>query len=93
MPVSSEPILKKFTRVFIEEGFAESLRVLEESRSTLLSALSNGLLKLFNFGEKITIFLNPHLKETGIESYAKHFSQTRQWKNAAIRCISWFVEL
>ena len=29
------------------------------------------------------------MKETGIESYEKHFSQTRQWKNATVRCLAW----
>lgn len=54
-----------------------------------MSALSRGFLKFLNIGQRINLLFNPHLKETGIESYEKHFSQTRLWKNAAIRCISW----
>lgn len=63
--------------------------MLENSNSTLLSAVSKGLLSILNIGQKVNHFFNPHLKETSLESYEKYFSQTRQWKNAAIRCISW----
>lgn len=88
MPVA-ESILKKFSRVFFEEGIEESLKVLEQSKSTLLSSISTGLLKFMNIGQQVNHFFNPHLKETGIESYEKNFSQTRQWKKSTIRCISW----
>lgn len=81
--------MKKFTRVFFEEGIEESLKVLEQSDSTLLSSISKGFLQFLNIGQKVNLFFNPHLKETGIESYEKNFSQTRQWKHSAIRCISW----
>lgn len=75
--------------VFFEEGIEESLKVLEQSGTTFISALSRGFLKFLNMGQKVNLLFNPHLKETGIESFEKHFSQTRHWKNAAIRCISW----
>lgn len=84
-----ESVLKKFSRVFFEEGVEESLKVLEQSSSTLLSTISKGFLKFLNVGQRVNFFFNPHLKETGIESYEKNFSQTRQWKKAAIRFISW----
>jgi aladin len=88
LPVE-ESILKKFTRVFFEDGLEGSLKVLEQSHSTFLSSISKGVLQFLNLGQRVNFFFNPHLKETGIESYEKNFSQTRQWKSAAIRCISW----
>lgn len=84
-----ESILKKFSRVLFEEGVEKSLEVLEQSSSALVSALSKGILKFLNVGQRVNFFFQPHLKETGIESYEKYFSQTRQWKNAPIRGISW----
>lgn len=88
MPVA-ESTLKKFTRVFFEEGFEESLKVLEHSTSTVMSSISKGFLVFLSLGQRVNLLINPHLKGTGLESYEKHFSQTRQWKNAIIRCISW----
>lgn len=83
--------MKKFSRVFFEEGIEESLRVAEQSNSSLLKSTASGLLKFMNIGQRINFFFNPHLKDTGIESYEKNFSQTRQWRNSAIRCIAWNV--
>lgn len=71
-----------------EEGIEESLSVIAEGTS-LLSSAASGILKFMNIGQRINLFFNPHLKDTGIESYEKNFSQTRQWRNAAIRCIAW----
>lgn len=88
LPVN-ESLLKKFTRVFFEDGIEESLRVLEQSDSKLLSSVSKGFLQFLNIGQRVNLFLYPHLKETGIESYGKNFSQTRNWKKSTIRHISW----
>lgn len=88
LPVQ-ESVLKKFTRVFIEEGIEESLKVLQESPSYLLSTLSAGFLKLLNVGQRVNLLINPHLKETNIESYEKNFAQTREWRKSAVRALSW----
>jgi aladin len=88
LPVE-ESILKKFSRVLFEEGVEESLKVLAQSPSALVSSISTGFLKVLDIGNKVNLFFNPHLKEIGIESYEKNFSQTRQWKTSTIRCISW----
>ena len=37
----------------------------------------------------MNLLLNPHLKETNIESYEKNFAQTREWRKSAVRCLSW----
>lgn len=81
--------MKKFSRTFFEEGVEESLKVLKElPDSSLLSTISSGLLKVLNAGQKVNLLFNPHLKDTGIESYEKNFSQTRNWKKSAVRAIS-----
>lgn len=88
MPVD-ESVLKKFTRVFIEEGIEESLKVLESSQSYFISTLSTGFLKLLSVGQKVNLFFNPHLKETNVESYEKNFAQTREWRKSAVRALAW----
>lgn len=60
----------------------------ELSESPLLSALSSGLLKVLSAGQRVNLLFNPHLKDTGIESYEKNFSQTRNWKKSAVRAMS-----
>lgn len=82
LPVE-ESVLKKFIRILLQKGFEESLKVLEQSHSYLVSTASTGFLKFMN------LFLNPHLKETNIESYEKNFAQTREWRKSTVRALSW----
>lgn len=83
--------MKKFSRVLFEQegGILEALRLLDESKAPVLSFVSKGFLQVINVGQRIKLFFNPHLKDTGIKSYENNFSQTRQYKISAIRAISW----
>jgi aladin len=60
--------------------------LLKESKLAVLSQVSDGILKVLNYGSRIRMFFNPHLREIGIENY-DNFSQVRQWKTATVRVL------
>ncbi|KAG5670146.1 hypothetical protein PVAND_000428 [Polypedilum vanderplanki] len=86
LPVQ-EPFVKQLARTFFDEGVKSSLNLLKDSNLSLFSQLSNGILKIMNYGNRIKMFFNPHLREIGIENY-ENFSQVRQWKNATVRFLA-----
>jgi len=82
MPVY-EPLLKKITRTFVEDGFVEALNVAtakadNSGSSKIISSFAKYLLYVINTGRKVKIFFRPYLNEQGIQSIAK-FSQTRYY--------------
>lgn len=60
---------------------------MKDSQLSIFSPLSGGILKVMNYGNRVRMFFNPHLKEIGIENY-DNFSQVRQWKNSAVRYLT-----
>jgi aladin len=64
-----------------------SLQFLNKSNLAVFSQLSGGILKVMNYGNRIRMFFNPHLREIGIENYDS-YSQVRQWSNATVRFLA-----
>lgn len=88
LPVHGESLIKKFTTILLDEGLKGSIEVLEKSESAVLSAMSKGLLKIMNYGNRLKMFLNPYKKEISIDQYDK-YSEVRNWRTASIRYISY----
>lgn len=79
IPVN-EPLIKRITRTFFEEGLMEALEEAASPQSSSISPVTSSVakyaLRLLLLLRKLRRTVHPHLREEGIESIAK-YSETR----------------
>lgn len=88
----TEPTLKRIIRTFFESGIQEAIC---EARNDRTALESPGIKSAADFAHRIVEMLHniktkiiPGLKEKGPNAIAS-FSETRDWINSNIRCVSW----
>ena len=85
-PEIEEPLIKKFTRNFFENGLLSTLEEFShqnENNSRVFSVLSKMFLFVIDSGNNL---FNSNLKIKGNNSI-ETFSRTRYWSKSTIRCI------
>ena len=85
IPGSSEPLLKRLSRSYFENGLIFTLDELSSENSKVLGAISRLLLYVIDSGNRF--IFNPHLRVKGIVSIEK-VSRTRDWSRSTIRYLA-----
>lgn len=78
MMPTNEPLIKRLTRTFFEEGFIEALNEAQNNAEAhpVISSIAQNLKRAAQATSRLNTFFWPYLKEQGIVSIAKS-SETR----------------
>lgn len=78
MMPTNEPVIKRLTRTFFEDGILEALNEAQNIQGAhpIMSSIAGYLKRAFEVTSQLNTFFWPYLKEQGAVSIAK-FSETR----------------
>ncbi|XP_037026602.1 aladin [Bradysia coprophila] len=86
-----EPLIKKLTRTFIENGFVAALEKAANSETdtkAVVVSVARFALRIVNMCKTVQYYYHPYRRDHGVFSISK-YAQTREWSRSLIRVIRW----